>query len=100
MPTSSDISGQNLNRAKRPRRRTETSDPVDPRNDDKPLAELAETQGIIDADYVLRDDFDVDQPKAISPFWDPLTTVAVSISFAIGSIIGVPIGLYIHVRFL
>lgn len=106
MPTSTDANVLERNRPASRRNRKDSKagvDPADPRHENKPLAEIAdmlEEPG--SADTRRLDEIIEHTPKASqsehAPFWDARSAVAFSISFAIGSIAGVPIGLYLYER--
>lgn len=90
-------------RPTRDKRGTSSGDPTDPRNADRPLATISDDAFLGDGpdarrlDRLLGEEDEEASTLALEkPFWDNQTIVAVSISVAVGTLIGVPIGQFLH----
>ena len=75
-----------------------SGDPTDPRNADMPLSEIGSVEDGKDARLLERHLKEIEEAGDVNhrSFWDSTTITATSISAAVGAIIGVPIGLYLH----
>ncbi len=104
MPTSTDANAIERNRPSGRRNRKDSKtgiDAADPQLENRSLAEIS---NMLDEDGSADDRRRLDELNGHStsaavkraPLWDAPSAVAFSISFAIGSIAGVPIGLYLY----
>lgn len=102
MPTSSEAMGVQAGRQSTQKRRAiarSSSDPANPRNSSKTLASL---DALYDADEVDKPlsrwdkDFEIENAETAPRFWDTRSVVAACISLVVGTIIGIPLGHYLH----
>ncbi len=78
-----------------------TSDPADPRNSEKTLGQLREERCAdaldLEPSRLWKNDLaDFADTTPKTRFWDGPSILAASISFVCGSVVGVPLGHYLH----